>query len=323
MMHWMWKKSMKLHQNQQDFEELIELTAQWRHIPSNAVRKDYFITLLLKNLADSEFVDSVVFKGGTSLSKCYPGSIERFSEDIDLTYIPEAGLSIKQINKALKAAEKLIIGDGKSEVVIEERNDRNKSSYVWFTDEYRNLERIKLEIGSSVRPHPYERKTTKSYIQEFLESIGETDAIAEYELKEVTVNVLNVERTFIDKVMSVKRHAFSGTLTSKVRHIYDVVRLYQLPAIQQFLQNKEELMSIVRMTKETDVHYLEKRKISVQFDPTAAYDFQSWKERFSRDTRKSYELLHTSLLYSDTPQNWDEALAVFEQIGELLQEIGE
>ena len=72
MMHWMWKKSMKLHQNQQDFEELIELMAQLRHIPSDAVRKDYFITLLLKKLADSEFVDSVVFKGGTSLSKCYP-----------------------------------------------------------------------------------------------------------------------------------------------------------------------------------------------------------------------------------------------------------
>ena len=119
----------------------------------------------------------------------------------------------------------MIIGDGKSEFVIEERNDRNKSSYVWFTDEYRNLERIKLEIGPSVRPHPYERKTMKSSIQELLESIGETDAIAEYELKEVTVNVLNVERTFIDKVMSVKRHAFSGTLSSKVRHIYDVVRL--------------------------------------------------------------------------------------------------
>ena len=46
MMHWMWKKSMKLHQNQQDFEELIELTAQWKHIPSDAVRKDYFITFI-------------------------------------------------------------------------------------------------------------------------------------------------------------------------------------------------------------------------------------------------------------------------------------
>lgn len=95
-----------------------------------------------------------------------------------------------------------------------------------------------------------------------------------------------------------------------------------MPVIQQFLQNKEELKSIVRITKETDVHYLEKRKISGQFDPTAAYDFQSWKDRFSKDTRKSYELLHTSLLYSDTPQNWDEAVAVIEQIGELIQEIG-
>ena len=41
--------------------------------------------LLLKNLADSEYAEKCVFKGGTSLSKCYPGSIERFSEDIDLT----------------------------------------------------------------------------------------------------------------------------------------------------------------------------------------------------------------------------------------------
>lgn len=62
-----------------------------------------------------------------------------FSEDIDLTYIPEAGLSTKQINKALKAAEKVIIGRGKSELVIDERNDRNKSSYVWFTDEFEIL----------------------------------------------------------------------------------------------------------------------------------------------------------------------------------------
>ena len=45
-MLWMWKNSMKLHHNKEDFEELIELTAQWMHIPSAAVRKDYFITLL-------------------------------------------------------------------------------------------------------------------------------------------------------------------------------------------------------------------------------------------------------------------------------------
>ena len=44
----------------------------------------------------SEYADKCVFKGGTSLSKCYPGSIQRFSEDIDLTYIPDDATSKKQ-----------------------------------------------------------------------------------------------------------------------------------------------------------------------------------------------------------------------------------
>ena len=58
-----------------EFEEFIELTSNHIHIPTEAVRKDY--TLILKYLSDAEYVDEVVFKGGTSLSKCYPGSKER------------------------------------------------------------------------------------------------------------------------------------------------------------------------------------------------------------------------------------------------------
>ena len=63
---------MKLHKHTDEFEELIDLTSKKINIPPAAVRKDYFITMLLGNLAVSEFGESVVFKGGASLSKCYP-----------------------------------------------------------------------------------------------------------------------------------------------------------------------------------------------------------------------------------------------------------
>jgi len=79
---------MNLHDNPELFEELIQLAAKQNNLPSDAVRKDYFITLILSNLQNSPYLEHVIFKGGTSLSKCYSGSIERFSEDIDLTYIP-------------------------------------------------------------------------------------------------------------------------------------------------------------------------------------------------------------------------------------------
>ena len=85
-------------------------------------------------LSQSEYVSSCVFKGGTSLSKCYPGSIERFSEDIDLTFIPEPGMTNKQIERKLKSIEKLMTVGSNTEIVSHERNERNKSIYFWNND---------------------------------------------------------------------------------------------------------------------------------------------------------------------------------------------
>ena len=77
---------MKLQEYPEEFRMLITLVAEYMHLPESAIERDYYIVMLLKHLADSEFEEQCVFKGGTSLSKCYPGSIERFSEDIDLTF---------------------------------------------------------------------------------------------------------------------------------------------------------------------------------------------------------------------------------------------
>lgn len=75
---------MKLHTHPEEFRELITVVANEKHISESAVERDYYIVMMLKSLADSPYADQCVFKGGTSLSKCYPGSIDRFSEDIDL-----------------------------------------------------------------------------------------------------------------------------------------------------------------------------------------------------------------------------------------------
>ncbi len=48
------------------------------------VEKDYYVTMILKNLVMK--CPECVFKGGTSLSKCHH-VIDRFSEDIDITFL--------------------------------------------------------------------------------------------------------------------------------------------------------------------------------------------------------------------------------------------
>jgi len=75
------------------------------------VKRDYYIVMILENLQNSDFVNECVFKGGTSLSKCYPDSINRFSEDIDLTFISKEELSDKQYSKKLKKIEEILIGN--------------------------------------------------------------------------------------------------------------------------------------------------------------------------------------------------------------------
>lgn len=118
---------MNLHADKASFLDLCKATSAWKHLPSTAIERDYYIVLALSRLAESEFADEAVFKGGTSLSKCYPGSIERFSEDIDLTYLgmdeddKTCSKKIKSILKVMGQDAKeirKIPGEGKPEITV-------------------------------------------------------------------------------------------------------------------------------------------------------------------------------------------------------------
>ena len=74
---------MNLHHDKDAFAELIIGAANELAIPTNVIEKDYYVTITLKVL--SEKLKDLVFKGGTSLTKCYQ-LLDRFSEDIDLSY---------------------------------------------------------------------------------------------------------------------------------------------------------------------------------------------------------------------------------------------
>ena len=125
---------MNLHIQSNEFNDLISIVANKMNLPEAAIERDYYIVLLLYNLSISEYAPQCVFKGGTSLSKCYPGSIERFSEDIDLTFLgmdkPD-----KYCEKTIKNIEKIMTKNFNTKKINEERNARHKSMYVWFGNE--------------------------------------------------------------------------------------------------------------------------------------------------------------------------------------------
>lgn len=313
---------MTLHNFPDEFNDLAALTADYKGIPVSAAKRDYFIVFMLQKLSKSVYSEKCVFKGGTSLSKGYPNSIMRFSEDIDLSFIPDSDSEKdNQIESHLKRIEKTMSEGMALEKIAEERNKRNKSARVWYGD-LKDLS-VKLEIGSSVRPDPYEPRRICTYIQEYLESKGLFDEVKEFGLQRITVNTLCIERTFIDKVMSVKRHAICGSLERKVRHIYDVAKLFELKEIKDFLNNKAVLKDIVQKTKKTDSFYLKKRNVAKEYNPLQPYNFPAWIQYFNDDIRAKYETLHNDLLYTNEQQDFDKAIEAFRCIDNILSEIGE
>lgn len=60
---------MKLHENRQLFADAVRVTSETMGIAPEFVEKDYWICQILQNLSRHQDSGSMVWKGGTSLSK--------------------------------------------------------------------------------------------------------------------------------------------------------------------------------------------------------------------------------------------------------------
>lgn len=314
---------MHLHNNKKDFNDLITLTSQDVGIPESAIRRDYYLVILLKHLEDSPYADCCIFKGGTSLSKCYPNTINRFSEDIDLTYKITEKQATKNIDSTLKRIEKCIIQDVYCESLIDERSPTKKSCLVWFEPDRKVDSQIKIELGSDIKLTLFEKRSFKSYIHEYLEKNQKVEAIIEYGLCAVSLNVQNIEQTFLEKVMAVKQYALTSKLAIKVRHIYDVTQLIRYPAIVKLMGDQSKLKKLVVDVKQSCQVYIESTLGGQLFDARDSFAYETWKDRFNQDIRSVYEKLHLDLLYTNQVQDFNEAILCFEFINSVFIEIGE
>lgn len=71
--------------SREDQAEALEVAAAQTGRPPHLLEKDIWVVWTLSAIYESALADKLTFKGGTSLSKVYK-IIDRFSEDIDLTY---------------------------------------------------------------------------------------------------------------------------------------------------------------------------------------------------------------------------------------------
>lgn len=238
------------------------------------VEKDFWVTLLLDYLFNkSAFKEYFIFKGGTSLSKCF-NLISRFSEDIDLIlkwdcltnddpnkersktkqeeYNKKINILAQQfikenllptLNKDLK---QLIKSEFKAEI------DPNDSQIINFyyprlynSSNASILPYIKIEIGPLAALEPTEIVTISPLIKKLNLSI----------LKHVSFSIvtLSVARTFWEKITILHQEANrpeAYRMPSRYsRHYYDVYCIGHSKYKTIVINNLQMLKEVIRFKK--------------------------------------------------------------------------
>ncbi len=250
---------MTLHKDKNLFSDVIEATAEAMKIPEVYVEKDYWLCYLLKNLSLSPYKTQVVFKGGTSLSKIYQ-MIERFSEDIDLGLLCDE-ISASQVKPLIKKIEATMLDQNFKEVkdhsLVSKGSKFRKTVFEYPRITSGNFGHAShlmvLEINSFTTPSPYAMHSMASFITHFLQTSPQKELITQHALEPFEVQVLDIRRTFCEKVSAIAKASYLGQreLENKVRHFYDLYFLMKEPSIVEFLET-DEFISFFKRVREDD-----------------------------------------------------------------------
>ena len=231
---------MNLHHDKEAFAELISGAANELTIPTNVIEKDYYVTIILKALTAK--TKDLVFKGGTSLTKCYQ-LLDRFSEDIDLSYTAESGMPGESRKRQLKKnIVSTIEGFGFTINNLEAtRSRRNYNCYragyplVYEKNGILNPELV-IETYVAMLPFPTTKRMVDNYIYRFLNKIGRLDLAEIYDLMPFEITTQTIERTLVDKVFALCDYYMQKKTERHSRHLYDIHKIVENMGISDELQ---------------------------------------------------------------------------------------
>ena len=245
---------MYLYQSRKLFEDLIIRTAEYFSLSEEIIEKDYFVSLFLKRIAEAN--PNIVFKGGTSLSKAYQ-LIERFSEDIDLSYfIKDHGAPSQSKRKELTNTIRNVASE-MSLKILNEDEIRSRNVYNRYNVDYSSLfnrgDQLKsaliIETYAQNSSFPVNKKDVSNYIFQMSSSVGISELAKDFpELFPFKMNVQTLERTFADKIFALCDHYMIREPKHYSRHLYDLYYLFQKESIDwdSFSETFEEVRLILQ-----------------------------------------------------------------------------
>lgn len=215
-----------------ELEVYVTRIAELTGIPAAHLEKDFWVTEVLRGAANASASTgcSVIFKGGTSLSKAHR-LIKRFSEDVDLIVVLSeggAGSSDTKLKVFVRAAEETTgVASATNSATVTKGVKRTATFNYPTTHVVGALKPgVLIELGTRGGALPHRRLPIQSLIAEHAESI---DLPADFaEATPLSILVLDPVRTLAEKLVLLHHAATAGDeqrRSATARHYYDVDQL--------------------------------------------------------------------------------------------------
>lgn len=244
--------AMKLHEDKDAFQALLLTISEKTGIREDIIEKDYYLTLLLSELASWQAELPAYFKGGTALYKAI-GSLKRFSEDIDLT-VEVQDCSKSQGKKRLETAANGYTSLARTSDKTREVNTKGSITSVYeyqpvteidADDALQRFGYVKVEATSFTVSEPVEFLTVTPLL--YSEASAEQQSILHdsYDVFPFEVTAIKMERIFADKILAAEFYYQRQMLFDVAKHLYDLTLLMNTKRIDALLAQQDELLKMI------------------------------------------------------------------------------
>lgn len=253
---------MNLHLDPDAFRVLIHDISEKTGYRQDVIEKDYYVTMVLKELADFQKEGlPAYFKGGTALYKALH-SVRRFSEDIDLS-VDTRDCSRTQGDKRLDRAAKKYTCLQRN--IEESRSNRSEViSYYHYdpvveydtNDILQRFGKIKIEATSFTISEPYESMQVAPIIFENATPEQQHILINQFNVAPFEIQTMTMERIFVDKLFAAEAYTRNADKEHRAfeasKHIYDLSVILNEERMIALFQNEELLAQLlsIRLTEE-------------------------------------------------------------------------
>ena len=239
---------MNLHENKELFKEFIDNLNDKSCIDSDIIEKDYYVCMILKDLASKQNELCAYFKGGTAVYKILE-TMNRFSEDIDLTV---KVFDEQSNNKNKTRLEKSAFGYKLNGLELSKDDSENKKGTVTGIYKYNSVYNynndplhkpgiIQVEATSFTVSEPYKKYNIEPLINKLANDNEKSILKSRFNVSSFDINIISLERIFIDKIFAAEFYYLRKMYYDTAKHLYDIAILSTNNSILKLLNNSKEL----------------------------------------------------------------------------------